>query len=196
MALALLAISAGVGFARGAVREMLTVLALVFAAIGAIWGLRFSGPLAREIIDPAWMGNVAAVIVVFIVVYVALRLIGGHLSDRVQATNVLGFLDRSLGAAFGLVRSLVVLGAFSLGLQAATPPERMPQWIAGSALYPLAEGAGQVLKTFAPKGLDVADRLRPAFSGAARNGAGDPGPEEGYDDRARDDIDELVEKSR
>ncbi|MBA4792846.1 CvpA family protein [Phenylobacterium sp.] len=196
IALALLAVSAGVGFFRGAVREMATVLALLVAAAAALWGLRFSGPVAREIMDPAWAANVAAVVVVFTVVYIVLRLLGGGLANKVQATDVLGFLDRLIGAGFGLLRSLVVLGAFSLALNAATPPERMPTWITGAALYPLTRAAGEVLKTFAPKGFDVADRLRPAISDAVRDGAGDPPSEEGYDERARDHIDELVEQSR
>ncbi|HMP62588.1 MAG TPA: CvpA family protein [Phenylobacterium sp.] len=196
LALSLLAISACVGFFRGAVREMIPALALLAAAAVALWGLRFFAPLAREIIETAWMANVAAVMAVFIAVYIALRLLGAHLSRQVQSAGVLGLLDRSMGAAFGLIRSLVVLGAFSLGLQAATTPETMPQWVAEARLYPLAETSGEVLRTFAPKGLDVADRLRPVISEAVRNGAGDPPSEEGYDERARTDIDELVEKSR
>ena len=196
MALTLLVVSGGVGFVRGAVREMATVLALVVAAAAALWGLRFSGPVMRGLLEPVWAANVAAVLLVFVVIYIALRLIGGGLANRVQATDVLGFLDRVIGAGFGLVRSLVVLGAFHLALMAVAPPERIPQWIAGAALYPLTQAAGQVLKAFAPRGLDVADRLRPAITDAVRDGAGDPPSEEGYDVRARDDIDELVEKSR
>lgn len=196
IALGLLSISAGVGFFRGAVREMMTVLALLVAGAAALWGLRFSGPILRGFVEPAWAANVAAILVVFVAVYVVLRLLGGNMAARVQATDVLGFLDRLIGAGFGLVRSLVVLGAFSLAFNAATPPDRMPQWIAGAALYPLTKAAGEVLKAFAPKGMDVADRLRPAIAGAVRDGAGDPPSEEGYDERARDDIDDLVEKSR
>ena len=196
MALTLLVVSGGVGFVRGAVREMATVLALVVAAAAALWGLRFSGPVMRGLLEPVWAANVAAVLLVFVVIYIALRLIGGGLANRVQATDVLGFLDRVIGAGFGLVRSLVVLGAFHLALMAVAPPERIPQWIAGAALYPLTQAAGQVLKAFAPRGLDVADRLRPAITDAVRDGAGDPPSEEGYDVRARDDIDDLVEKSR
>jgi len=175
---------------------MATVLALLVAAAAALWGLRFSGPLMRGMLEPVWAANVAAVLLVFVVIYIALRLIGGRIANRVQATNVLGFLDRVIGAGFGLVRSLVVLGAFHLALMAVAPPERIPQWIAGAALYPLTQAAGQVLKAFAPRGLDVADRLRPAITDAVRDGAGDPPSEEGYDVRARDDIDDLVEKSR
>ncbi len=196
IALSLLGISGGVGFLRGAVREMVTVLALLVAGAAALWGLRLSGPIFREFVDPAWAANVAAVLVVFVVIYGLLRLMGAQMANRVQATEVLGFLDRTIGAGFGLVRSLAVLGAFSLAFHAATPPERIPQWIGGAALYPLTKAAGEVLKTIAPKGLDLAQRLRPAITGAVRSGAGDQPSEDGYDDRARDDIDDLVEKSR
>lgn len=196
IALGLLLISGGVGFFRGAVREMATVLALLVAGAAALWGLRVSGPIFREFVDPAWAANVAAVLVVFVVIYGVLRLIGGQMANQVQATQVLGFLDRTIGAGFGLVRSLAVLGAFSLAFHAATPAERIPQWIAGAALYPLTKAAGEVLKAIAPKGLDVAQRLRPAITGAVRDGAGDQPSEDGYDERARDDIDDLVEKSR
>ena len=96
MALTLLAVSGGVGFFRGAVREMATVLALLVAAAAALWGLRFSGPLMRGMLEPVWAANVAAVLLVFVVIYIALRLIGGRIANRVQATNVLGFLDLSL----------------------------------------------------------------------------------------------------
>ena len=51
IAFSLLAISGGVGFYRGAVREMMSVLALIVAAAGALWGLRVAGPIAREMME-------------------------------------------------------------------------------------------------------------------------------------------------
>src|SRR5690606_35589207 len=104
-------------------------------------------------------------------------------------------LDRTVGLGFGLIRALVVLGAFQLMLVAATPPERMPAWITGASLYPLTQRVGEVLKTFAPKGLDIADRMKPAFEQAVREGTHDPSSD-GYDAKARSKIDDLVESSR
>lgn len=56
--LALLAISAAIGFARGAVREVFALVALVAAAALAIFGLPAFGPIARDIIHPAWWKSV------------------------------------------------------------------------------------------------------------------------------------------
>jgi membrane protein required for colicin V production len=197
---AILLISAGFGFVSGAVREMVTAVAFVAAAIAAIYGLRYTGPIGRDIIDPDWAGTVAAGLVAFVLVYAILRIGGGALARSIQSTHVLGILDRSVGLGFGLIRALVLLGAFHLVFHAATPPDRLPKWMTGAAFYPLTGVAAQVLKAFAPKGLDMADKLSPSLQEAVREGSTtdrrDSGGAGGYDPRERGGLDDLVEKSR
>jgi len=198
--LAVLLGSGVAGFYRGATREMVTVVAFLTAALAAVYGLRFSGPIARKAIDPDWAGTVAAVVVVFVAVYFVLRLLGAGLSRRIQQTQGLGLLDRSVGLGFGLIRALVVLGALNLAFNAATPPERTPKWLSGATLYPMTTAAAQMLKAFAPKGMDMAGRFKPALTQAVRDGSAnasrDSRDAEGYDPRERNKIDDLVEKSR
>lgn len=196
----IVAVSALVGFFRGAVREMVTAFAFILAAIAALYGLRWTGPIGRQLIDPDWAGAVGAVVIVFIVVYATLRITGGRLAQGIQDIQVLGFLDRSVGLGFGLIRALVVLGAFHLVFHAATPADRVPRWMTGSMAYPMTTSMAVVLKTIAPKGLDVAGKLRPALEGAVRDGAatggGDSADRRGYDPAQRGGLDDLVEKSR
>ena len=197
--LAILLLSAGAGWFRGAVREMVTMFAFGAAALLAIFSLRYTTPVARGLIAdaPDWVASVVAVVVVFLVAYVGVRLLGGGLSKRLHQTQALGVLDRTIGLAFGLIRALIVVGAFHLAFTAATPPERMPRWMTGAALYPLTEEAGRVLKAVAPKGLDMAGRLKPALTDAVSDGSGDATPaEDGYEARARRGLDDLVEKTR
>jgi membrane protein required for colicin V production len=198
--LAVLLISAGVGFFRGAAREMLTVMAFVLATLAAVYGLRYSGPIARHAINPDWAGTVAAIVVVFVAVYIVLRLIGAALASKIQGTQVLGLLDRTIGLGFGLIRALVVLGALNIAFHAATPPERTPMWMSNAALYPLTTASADVLKAFAPKGMTMADRFRPALTEAVREGSTnaprDSRDARGYDARERNSVDDLVEKSR
>ena len=93
---AIVAVSALVGFSRGAVREVVTAFAFTLAAIVSIFGLRWTGPIGRQLIDPDWAGAVAAVAIVFIVIYATLRITGGGLARRVQDIQVLLNLnDRS-----------------------------------------------------------------------------------------------------
>jgi membrane protein required for colicin V production len=194
--LALLLISAAVGFGRGAAREIAALAALVGAAAFAIFGLPLFAPMAREVVRPDWLGTAAALLGVFVVTYILLRIVGGGMAQRIQQTDVLGALDRSVGLLIGVGRGLVVLGALNLMFNAATPKDLQPRWITGATTWPLAQNMGRLLTSLAPRGLDIAGRLKPAFDRAVKDGSRDSSVTDGYDARQRDEIDDLVEKSR
>lgn len=177
----LLAVSAGVGFFRGAVREVFSLLALVAAAALAIFGLPVFAPIFRGFIHPTWLGTIAALVVVFGVAFIALRLIGAGIARQVQNTHMIGFLDRSVGLLIGLGRGLIVLGVLFLMFNAATPEDLRPRWITGARTWPLATTMGRALERLVPRGLDIAGRLKPAFERAVREGSGDRTTTDGYE---------------
>lgn len=201
---ALLAISAAVGFARGAAREVAALVSLVAAAAIAIFALAPASHVARRFAHPDWLAAACALVVVFLVAYIALRLVGLAIARQIQETRFIGALDRSVGLAIGLARGLIVLGALNLMFNAATPKDLQPHWIVGATTWPLAQDMGKVLKAMAPKGLDIAGRLKPAFDRAVHNAVHDAAHDalddrlksEGYDARQRGEIEDLVEKSR
>jgi membrane protein required for colicin V production len=193
---ALLLISAAVGFARGATREIAALIALVGAAAFAMYGLPIFSPMVRRIVHPDWLAAVATLALVFLVTYILLRMVGGALARQIQQSNLVGTLDRSIGLAIGLARGLIVLGALNLMFNAATPKDLQPHWIVGATTWPLAQNMGRLLTALAPQGLNVADRLKPAFDRAMGDALGDRPVTDGYDARQRGEIDDLVEKSR
>jgi membrane protein required for colicin V production len=162
----LLAVSAAIGLARGATREVTAMVALVVAAILAIAAGRFGDPFFHRMIHPDWLAKPAGMAAVFLIAYVALRLIGGLLTRGVQDSGLSG-LDRILGLTLGLGRGLAALGAFALLLGAFVPPARTPAWIGRARLYPLALGAGAALRAAAPHALSMA-RLDPTPAQAGR----------------------------
>ncbi|WP_327454210.1 CvpA family protein [Phenylobacterium sp.] len=197
----LLALSAGIGFARGAIREVAAMVALVAAAVLTIYGLPHTAPFAQHFIHTRWLAAAAALVGVFLIVYGALRLTGAVLARQVQKTRVLGTLDRTMGLAIGVARGLVVLGGLYLMFNAATPQDLRPHWITGAMSWPVAKAMGDLDAALAPKGLDLAGRLKPAFDrsfkdGAVGRGSGDRNAATGYDPGQRGEIDDLVEKSR
>jgi membrane protein required for colicin V production len=197
----LLLISAGVGFARGAIREVAAMVALVAAAFLAIYGLPHTAPFAQHFIHTRWLAAAAALVGVFLIIYGALRLMGALVARQVQKTQVLGTLDRTVGLGIGVVRGLVVLGGLYLMFNYATPQDLRPHWMTGALSWPVAKAMGDLDAALAPKGLDLAGRLQPAFTrslkdGAVTDGAGDRNAVSGYDARQRGEIDDLVEKSR
>ncbi len=200
----LLLISGVTGWLRGASRELTSALSFLFAAAIALFGLRITGPLFRELMDPDWAATGAAVLVVFVVFFLIFRLIGARVTAKLQESSAGGTADNAIGATFGLVRACVMLGVFNLLLHLATPPDRMPHWVEDSMFYPLSEVSGKALKVFAPKGKALAGKLAPAIKDAVHDGAEDGGDNtsgekssgKGYDRNQRRDLDDLVEKSR
>ena len=195
----LLLVSGAVGFARGASRELTSALSFIFAAAIALFGLRISGPLFRSLMDPDWAATASALIVVFVVAFILLRLIAERLTTGLH-DSALGLVDRAVGVGFGLMRALVILGVFNLLFHMATPPERVPAWVGKSIFYPVSEASARVLKVFAPKGSALAGKLAPAIKEAVREGSdntsdGKPA-DSGYDKNQRQNLDDLVETSR
>lgn len=176
-----LLVSALVGWIRGGTREVSTVVAFILAAVVALFSLRFTGAIARHAIHTVWLANVVALLLVFVLAYILLRVSASALSRRMQQTTALGTIDRIIGVGFGLLRALVVLGLFNLLITAATPPERIPPWIRGATLYPLSAGAAQVLRTLTPQGLKLAKQVAPTVQkavtdhGVGANSAADQG---------------------
>ena len=204
----LLIVSVIIGFARGATREVTTVMAFLAAAVVAVFGLRFTRGLAAHMMATAWMANVAALLVTFVAVYIVLRMISGILTRGVQRT-VLSGPDRVLGGGIGAARGLIAVGACLLLVDAAMPPQRLPAWITGARLYPVADASASLLRTFAPQGWKLAGDMAPSVASAIMGApqANDDAPpndrladrsghDSGYSERQRKALDVLVEKSR
>jgi membrane protein required for colicin V production len=190
----LLLISAISGLVRGAVREVVGVVSFIAAAVLSLFALRFTGPVFRGFIDPAWMGTTLAVVAVFGLTYLVLRLLGAGMTRRVQDHGAFGALDRSIGAGFGLIRALVLLGMFNL-LFSLVSGGGGPTWVRQARLFPLTEASGKVLKLFAPKAGDLGGRIVPAVRKMVTEGATSD-PKEGYSARDRRSLDDLVERAR
>ncbi len=220
IAIGILLVSALVGFTRGAVRELITVFAFMLSALAALYLLPVVRPFLIGRLGPPWAANAAAVVLVFVVAYILLRVAAHWMTARLHEQPALGALNRGLGLAFGVVRALVFFGVFYLVFNMATPPELVPSWIADAKLYPVARISGRIVGAVAPKALRVSSHIGPALTRAVT----DPGEENqtteaepdepvapsaaqsrskhrpprghGYDKRTRDGIDALVERSR
>jgi membrane protein required for colicin V production len=204
IALLILFVSILVGFARGALREVTTVVALVIGVAAAIFALPFTGPVARAAVHPAWAGNTVAVVVVFLAAYILARVAAAAVTRGVHSTQALGTIDRVIGAGFGLVRGLVVLGLFNMVFNLAPPPSGVPAWVGQAKLYPLSAACARTLLVLAPKGSALAGRLSPAIAHAVTGGSSEPATssaigqsnDNGYSHAARKGLDDAVEKSR
>ena len=168
-ALLILAVSALIGFSRGAVHEIVTLVAFTVAAVISVFLLPFTGPLMRHVMHPAWAGAAAAVVVVFVIAYVAVRVLGAAITTHLHASSF-GVFNRAGGAVFGAVRAVVLLAAFALVFNAVTPRDLQPTWITGGLTWPLARAAGQGLASVAPRGMRIAGGLSRSMGEGVKKG--------------------------
>jgi membrane protein required for colicin V production len=204
IALLLLSVSTLVGFVRGALREVSTVVAFVIAVAVAIFALPLTGHVARAAVQPSWAANTAAVLVVFLAVYILVRVLAAALTRGVHSTQTLGTVDRIVGAGFGVIRGLVLLGLFNLVFSLAPPPSGVPAWVSTAKLFPLATDCTRTLLALAPKGSALAGKITPVLAHAVAGSSSEPAAssaigqteDKGYSHAARKGLDDAVEKSR
>ncbi len=200
IAVLILGVSVLVGFLRGALREVTTVISFVLAVAIAIFALRLTGPIARAVVHPHWAATGVALVIVFLAAYIACRVLAANLMRGVHSVRALGAVDRIVGSGFGLVRGLVVLGVFYLAFNLAPPPMGTPAWIADAKLYPLAHACADRLRALAPRGSAIAGRLAPALANAVEAGSdsseGGQSSQSGYDATAKKGLDDVTRKLR
>ncbi len=137
----------GAGFARAGIGFLATVTGILFGfwfyGIPAEWVHKFVGSVA--------FSNLVGFLVVFFVCTLIGGLIGKLLSKLFRWTG-LSWLDRMLGAGFGLVRGGLIAAALVSVLMAFTP-RPVPAWMTGSFVLPYAIGASNVIASLAPRAL-------------------------------------------
>jgi len=149
----ILLVSALLGLSRGGVQEMVTLVAFTLSAMTGVFLLPISAPVAHALVHTGWLSKVVAVVVVFLIAYVAMRIAGAALSSALHRQAALGALDRTVGFGLGLARGLVAIGLFCLVFSAVTPRWLQPHWIIGGPVYGLGQTSGRVLASLAPQGL-------------------------------------------
>lgn len=219
---AVLILSAAIAFARGFVREVLSIGAWVGAAAATIYGFPYAQPFARRYIEMTLFADIAAGVTIFVVVLVVLTVVS-HLLAKTVRGSALGAVDRSLGLLFGLLRGAVLVCIAYLVLLWAVPEPDRPAWLIEARSLPLVQKGADFLLSLLPesalqRGGAAADQARDAVNQAIGTGetlqdlsgqgasppASEPAPgtgsdstgsqgRSGYNDAERKDLDRLIQ---
>jgi membrane protein required for colicin V production len=135
---------------RGLVREVLALAAWIVAAVTAwLFGGRAAVWMPDEIPGEE-LRAMAAAVLVFVAVLLAMSLVAVALSQLVKSSG-LSTEDRLLGALFGLLRGMAVVALLAVGAGATTLPAQ-PLW-REAALRPLLEMMGSSVREWLPPGI-------------------------------------------
>jgi membrane protein required for colicin V production len=113
--LVILVVSFVGGLAKGLVREVFSLAGVV---VGILVALLFASPLADELgrwISYESAAYAAALVLLFVITMVVAGLLGIAITKVIDLAS-LGFMNRLLGGAFGLVRAFLIGLVLALGL--------------------------------------------------------------------------------
>jgi len=181
-----LLLSVVVALARGAVREILSLLVWLGAAAVAWYGFAPLRPTLAEAIGHPLLTDLATFAVVFVVPLVVLRVLAGLVARRVEH-SAFAALDRLFGLIYGLVRGGFLLAVAYLALLVVLDGGRPPGWIERAASRPYVEAGARWLAGLLPPG--TLERGREAARDSVRRARR---LREGYAPDANRALDELV----
>lgn len=138
------------GFMRGFIGEILSLLAWV-AAIVAL--KLFHTPVTVMLTGIGTGASVLAFVLVFGVIFVIGKLIARSIGSATRRAAIIGPFDRLLGAGFGVLKGLIL--ATLLYLAAALVYDTIygasaerPQWMAKSRTFPLLSASSRAIIDF------------------------------------------------
>ncbi|ESQ80337.1 CvpA family protein [Asticcacaulis sp. BYS171W] len=144
------------GFTRGATREIVGTASFILAVLIAIW----LAPWLQTTFNLDDLLTIAVVVCVFIGAYFGIRALGNNLSEKVNKQQMMGYADRTLGVAFGVLRALAILGFIHL-LFSVILPKSKPDWFTQAKVYPLSVQCAKAIVSVAPSWARYADNVAP-----------------------------------
>lgn len=135
---------------RGFANETLSIVAWAAAALATLFVGPWVAGMLKNAVSPPWMGEITGYVAVFLSVFIPISFMSFRLSQNVRKSPV-NALDRTLGAAFGVVRGFVILGILYVIFATIVPPTMRPGWITKAYSLPLVKGSAEVLSSLVPE---------------------------------------------
>lgn len=174
--IAIVALSAIFAFARGFIREALSIVAWVGAAYITFKGFDWAYAQIEPRLHNQLLSQVIAGFGLFVASLVVLTIVTG-LAARMVNISGLTPIDRTLGFVFGLARGAFLVCLAYLLLDLSVPPQNRPEWIRTARSTPYLHEGADVLKGWLPPSLkvagdDVINALNPSPARQAKEAMG------------------------
>ena len=139
---------------RGLVRETLSIIVWIVAALIAYVAFPELRAFVGGYIANVWIADAVTLVVVFLAPLICLKIVAMVIADTVPS-GIFGSLDRILGAGYGLARGALIVSLAYLGLNLVNDPENHPDWIQDARVLPYVQDGAELLAGWVPE--DVLD---------------------------------------
>lgn len=189
------------GLARGFVGEVVSLLAWAAGIVAVRFFYTPVKTFTAKLTGTESGGAILALVVVFLVAFITVRVIGGKLSNGTKA-SIIGPIDRMLGLGFGAVKG--VLGAallfllVNLAFDTIDPGEPSPDWIATARTAPTLAMVSKALVDFVEEhrrlAPDIATNDEPTDDPHTGLGIPPANKGDGYAPKERSALDKLLDE--
>jgi membrane protein required for colicin V production len=142
---------AAIGFVRGFVHEVISLLAWVVAiAMLKLFHTQLWHGLTGTFGSSSAAAAVIAFAILFVPSFILVKLVARQVGGRTRRSPILGPFDRVLGGGFGMLKGLLGATLFFLLANLATdmvygPQAERPEWMTKSRTYPLLNASGRAI---------------------------------------------------
>ena len=142
---------AAVGFVRGFVHEVISLLAWIVAiAMLKLFHTQLWTGIQNSFETSPAAGSVLAFAILFVPSFLAVKLLARALGRKTRRAPVIGPVDRALGGGFGMLKGLLGATLFFLLANLATdmvygPEADRPEWMTQSRTFPLLNASGRAI---------------------------------------------------
>src|SRR6266852_408467 len=150
----IVALSAIFAFARGFVREALSIVAWVGAGAITLYGFNWVYAQVEPRVHDRLLSQVVAGFGLFVISLILLTILTGIVLRTVRASG-LSPIDRTLGFIFGLARGAFLVCLAYLLLVVSVQPGDWPGWIREAKSEPYLHEGADVLRSFLPESLKI-----------------------------------------
>ena len=142
-------VSASLAIWRGFIRETLSIFAWAAAAFATIYFGPSVAHLVKDRFSSPWLGSLIAYAGVFLLVLIPLSFVSYRFSEGVKHSPI-GAIDRSLGAAFGIVRGFAIVGLAYMLFSVVVPVPTQPAWVSQARLLPVIQESSSIILSLLP----------------------------------------------
>jgi membrane protein required for colicin V production len=150
--IAVIGLSAVFAFARGFVREALSIVAWVGAGFITLYGFNAVYAIVDPMVHNPLLSQLIAGFGLFVASLIGLTIITGVVASTVRSSG-LSPIDRTLGFVFGLLRGAFIVCLAYLLLDVSVQKNDRPVWLRDAKSEPYLQQGADMLRNFLPESL-------------------------------------------
>lgn len=152
--LVVIALSAIFAFARGFVREALSLAAWIGAALITLYGFDAVYRITARFVTIPLLADLVAGATLFLISLILLTILAGYIASYMQ-WSALTPVDRTLGLIFGIARGAVLVSIAYFLIDIALPPNDRPGWLMDARSQPMLAQGADVVRDVLPASLQL-----------------------------------------